>query len=179
MGRRFESRNPPENSWYGIGRRKPIIKTPASKKNADQQRRDLVLLSTDGLASVKVAVDTGVKLVQQVTLVGTGSVGGGTSARGGREVGVAAVVHVGVDSRVKLVGSVRAVRSGILGVSASGTGGVSAVSAVGAVGAVGTVSTRADASGAMGAVGSTVVTVAVNPRVELVGDLGVVRTSIG
>lgn len=78
------------------------------------------LVTTDGLAAVEVAVNSGVELVQQVGLVRAGSVGGraggagvgdvgasetsGTSGSGGLAVG-STVVPVRVDAGVGGVGS--------------------------------------------------------------------------
>lgn len=136
--------------------------------------RDLVsvrLVSSDGLATVEIAVDTGVDLVQEIGLMRTGSVGCGTSGVGvGEASGVASivtsvvtstvanlagsgtVVTVRVDTGVGSVGDARAVRTVSTLGSLVGARGSSSAAGVVAVGASGGGS--ATKSGAVSASGS-------------------------
>jgi len=131
------------------------------------------LVTTDGLASVKIRINTRIELVQDIALMGAGSVGRGTGSGSGGSVR-ATVITVGINTRVGLVGRSRGVRAGggrvgAMGALSDAMGSVSTMSPVSPVS--GSASVQDGASSTVRSGMGTVVSVRIDAGVNLVGDV--------
>lgn len=114
----------------------------------------------NGLATIKVGVDTRVKLVQDILGVRTGSVGSRAGSGGSQTT---TVVPVRINLGIKLVTDIGRMRAMVGGASSGGRKATSDAS------------TLVVSDAVVVSVLSAAVTVGIDARVKLVGSVGVVR----